>query len=118
MMEEDIIDLNTPPPKTKKKKKGIAGWAVEYFSTKTLKGFTVNPYSGGSKNLINVVFHNSGVPSKGEEPVVFLDHGGYAFHVEWKLPEKLFTDLQATAQGIPKDSACFNGYGHSNIRCV
>ncbi len=86
---------------------------VEYFSTKTPKGFTVNPYSRGSKNHINVVFHNNGVPSKMEEPVVSLDHGGYALRVEWKLPENLFTDLQATAQGIPKDSAQFNGCGHT-----
>ena len=99
---EDVIDLDSPPPK--KKKKGAAEMAAEYFSTTTLKGFTVNPYSRGSKNRIDVVFHDSGVPSKAEEPVITLDHGGKALCVEWKLPEKLFTDLQATAQGIDEDS--------------
>ena len=111
---EDIIDLESPPPK--KKKKGAAEKAAEYFSTTTLKGFTVNPYSRGSKNRFDVVFHDSGVPSKAEEPVITLDHGGKALRVEWKLPEKLFTDLQATAQGINDDSARFNGYGHTQDR--
>jgi hypothetical protein len=73
----------------------------------------MNPYSTGSKNCIDVVFHNGGVPSKSKEPVISLDHGGKALRVEWKLPKKLFTDLQATAQGIPKDSVRFNGYGHT-----
>ena len=63
-----------------------------------------------------MVFHDSGVPSKAEEPVITLDHGGKAPCVEWKLPEKLFTDLQATAQGINEDSARFNGYGHTQDR--
>jgi hypothetical protein len=62
-----------------------------------LEGFTVNPYSRGSKNCIDVVFHNGGVPSKSKEPVIYLDHGGKALRVKWKLPKKLFTDLQATA---------------------
>jgi hypothetical protein len=80
-----------------------------YFSTTALKGYTMNPYSRGSKNRIDVVFQNGSVPSKSKEPVISLDHGGKALRAEWKLPEKLFTDLQATAQGIPKDSAHFNG---------
>jgi hypothetical protein len=109
---EDVINLDNPPPK-KKKKKGVAKKAAEYFSTTTLKGFTVNPYSRGSKNRIDMVFHDSGVPSKAEDPVITLDHGGKALCVEWKLPEKLFTNLQATAQGINEDSARFNGYGHT-----
>ncbi len=56
--------------------------AAEYFLTTTLKGYTVNPYSRGSKNRIDVVFHDSGVPSKAEEPVITLDHGGKALRVE------------------------------------
>ena len=111
---EDVINLDTPP---KKKKTGTAKKAAEYFSTTTLKGFTVNPYSRGSKNRIDVVFHASGVPSKAEEPVVTLDHGGRALGVEWKLPEKLFTDLQATAQGINEDSADSMGTGIPRTAC-
>ena len=111
---EDIINLESPPPK--KKKKGAAKKVAEYFSTTTLKGFMVNSYCRGSKNRFDVVFQDSGVPSKAEEPVITLDHGGKALRVEWKLPEKLFTDLQATAQGINKDSAQFNGYGHTQDR--
>jgi hypothetical protein len=110
---EEVIDLGTPP---KKKKKGTAKKPAECFSTTTLKGFMVNPYSRGSKNRIDVVFHDSGVPSKAEEPVITLNHGGKALRVEWKLPEKLFTNLQATAQGINKNSAQSNGYGHTQDR--
>jgi hypothetical protein len=76
----------------------------------------VNPNSRGSKNCINVVFQGGGVPSKSKEPVISLDQGGKALCVEWKLPEKLFTDLQAMAQGIPKDSARFNEYRHTQDR--
>ena len=111
---EDVIDLDTPPP-PKKKKKGAAKKVAEYFLTTTLKGFTVNPYSRGSKNRINVVFHDNGVPSKAEEPMITLDHGGKTLCVEWKLPEKLFTDLQAMAQGINEDTVRFNGYGHTDL---
>jgi hypothetical protein len=44
------------------------------------------------------------------EPNITLDEGGVALRVEWKLPEKLFTATQATAQSIPVDSAWYNGY--------
>ena len=117
-MGEDIIHIDTPPKKKKKKKKkkGAAKRAAEHFSTTTLKGYKINPDSRGSKNRIDVVFHDSGVPFKSEESIISLDHGGKALRVKWKLPEKLFTHLQATAQGIPKDSALFNGYGHTQDR--
>jgi hypothetical protein len=87
-----------------------------YFFTMALKGYTVNPYSRGSKKHINVVFLDGGVPSKSKKLVISLDHRGRALCIEWKLSEKLFTVLQAMAQGIPKDSSCFNGYGHTHYR--
>jgi hypothetical protein len=113
---DDVVKVDTPP--SKKAKHCAAIRVTTYFSMMALKGFTVNPYSRGSKNCINVVFHNGGVPSKSEEPVISLNHGGKALRVKWKrvkwkLPKMLFTDLQATAQRIPKDSARFNGYGHT-----
>jgi hypothetical protein len=111
---DNVIKVDTPP--SKKAKHRAAARATTYFSTTALKGFTVNPYSRGSKNRIDVVFHNGGVPSKSKEPVISLNHGGKALCVELKLPKKLFTDLQATAQGIPKESARFNGYGHTQDR--
>jgi hypothetical protein len=111
---DNVIKVDTPP--SKKAKHRAAAWATTCFSMTALKGFTVNPYSRGSKNRIDVVFHDGGVPSKSKEPVISLYHGGKALRVEWKLPEKLFTDLQATAQGIPKESARFNEYGHTQDR--
>jgi hypothetical protein len=113
-MGEDFIDLNTPPPKEEEKRRRQKDGRI--LLDHYLKGYMVNPYSRGSKNRIAVVFHDSGVPSKVEEPVITLDRGGKALHVKWKLPEKLFTDLQATAQGINEDSAQFNGYGHTQDR--
>jgi hypothetical protein len=106
-------DIEVDNPLSKKTKQRAATRAAAYFSTTALKGYTVNPYSRGSKNRIDVVFHNSSVPSKSGEPVISLDHRGKALRVEWKIPEKLFMDLQATAQGMLKDSARFNGYGHT-----
>jgi len=81
-----------------------------YFSTTCKKGYTVNPWSKGTKNYIDVVFHDGGVPDSSEEPNISLDKGGKALRVEWKLPEKLFTAMQATAQSIPIDSVRYNGY--------
>jgi hypothetical protein len=97
---------STPPPK---KKQRAADWAAAYFLTKTLKGYTVNHYSKGSKNCIDVVFHKGGIPSKRAQPVS-LDQGGKALKVKWKLSEHLFIDKQVTVQAIPKDSAWCNGY--------
>jgi hypothetical protein len=39
-----------------------------------------------------------------------LDQGGKALKVKWKLSKHLFTDEQAMAQMIPKDSVQYNGY--------
>ena len=81
-----------------------------YFSTTCKKGYNVNPWLKGTKNYIDVVFHNGDVPDKTEEPNITLDEGGKALRVEWKLPKKLFTAMQATAQSIPVDSARHNVY--------
>jgi hypothetical protein len=113
MTGDNVIEVDTPP--SKKAKECSTTRAATYFSTTALKGYTVNPYSRGSKNRIGVVFHDGSVHSKTEEPVISLNEGK-VLHVEWKLPEKLFTDLQAMAQGIRKDSSCFNGYGHTQDR--
>jgi hypothetical protein len=57
-----------------------------------------------------MVFPKGGIPSERAQPVMSLDQGGKALKVEWKLSERLFTDKQATAQAIPKDSMRCNGY--------
>jgi hypothetical protein len=52
--------------------------AVSYFLTMTLKWYTVNPYSKGSKNMIDVVFHKGGIPPESGNPMMLLDLGGKA----------------------------------------
>ena len=42
--------------------------------------------------------------------MISLDQRGKTFKVEWTLSKRLFTDEQAMAQVIPKDSARYNGY--------
>jgi hypothetical protein len=76
----------------------------------------VNHYSKGSKNCINVVFHEGGIPSKRAQPIMSPDQGGKALKGEWKLSEHIFTDEQATAQAISKDSAWYNGYADTPNR--
>ena len=105
---DEPISVNTPPPK--RQKDAATKRAKTYFSTTCKKGYTVNPWSQGSKQYIDVVFHNGGVPSPREEPSITLGEGGKQLLVEWKLPEKLFTAMQASAQRIPVDSARYNGY--------
>jgi hypothetical protein len=106
-MGDEPFDVDGPPPK---KHKDAANRASKYFSTTNKKGYTVNPWSRGSKNFIDVVFHDGGVPAKSEVPNITLDKGGLALRVEWKLPERLFTATQATMQLILVDSAWYNGY--------
>ena len=36
--------------------------------------------------------------------------GGMTLSIQWKAPEKLYTELQATAQKIRRDSSHFMGY--------
>jgi hypothetical protein len=70
----------------------------------------VNQYSKGSKNCIDMVFHEGCMPAKSPQPMISLDQGGKALQVKWKLSECLFTDKQAMAQSIPKDSTQYTGY--------
>jgi hypothetical protein len=71
---EEVINIDTPT----KKKQHAADQAAAYFSTMTLKGYTVNPSSKGPKNMINVMFHKGGVPPESGKPVMSLDLGGEA----------------------------------------
>ncbi len=103
---EEVININTPP----KKKQHAANRAAAYFSTMTLKGYTVNPYSKGSKIMIDVMFHKGGVPPESRKPVMLLDLRGEALRVEWKVAKSLYSDEQITCQGIQVDSARYHGY--------
>ena len=74
------------------------------------RGFTVNPYVQGTKNKIDVVLHEGGVPPKDAQPQVSLLPGGRMLSVLWKTPEKLYSELQAAVQGIPRNSSRYTGY--------
>jgi hypothetical protein len=104
---EDVTDIDSPP--SKNKKQCTADRATSYFLMTTQKGYTVDPYSKGLKNRIDVVFHKGSVPPKSADPLMTLDLGGKALCVKWKASECLYSDKQATSQGIPKDSACYLG---------
>jgi hypothetical protein len=72
---DDHINVDTPPPK---KQKDALKRAEMYFSMTCKKGYTVNPWSKGTKNYINMVFYNGGVPDSSKEPNITLDEGGKA----------------------------------------
>jgi hypothetical protein len=72
--------------------------------------FTVNPFAQGNKNKIDVVLHKGGVPPKEAQPRVTLLPGGSAISVTWKTPKKLFSELQASIQGIARNSSRFVRY--------
>ncbi len=74
------------------------------------KGFTINPYSKGSKNKVDIIVHNSGVPTEHGQPTIKLTLGGKSVKIEWKLPESHFTDEQAEVQAIDPNSARYNAY--------
>ena len=99
----ETINNDTPP---KKKRSTVAA----RYSIKKEGFYTMNPYAHGSKNKIDIVLQEGGVPSKDAQPQVSLLLGGRALSVQWKLSEKLFSELQASGQGIPRDSSRFMGY--------
>ncbi|KAL3823807.1 hypothetical protein ACHAXA_011594 [Cyclostephanos tholiformis] len=51
-----------------------------------------------------------GVPPPDAQPQVSLLPGGRMLSIQWKTSEKLFLDLQAAVQGIPKNSSRYTGY--------
>jgi len=99
----ETIDLDTPPRKKPRT-------AAARYSTEKRGCYTVNPYAHRSKNKIDVVLHEGGVPSKNAQPQVSLLLGGKTLSVQWKTSEKLFSEMQATAQGFARDSSRFMGY--------
>ena len=101
--EDNIINLDTPPPLGKKQRASSA----PRFSIEKKGGYTVNPYVQGSKNKIDVILHEGVVDA---QPQVSLLIGGRTLSVQWKSSEKLFSELQAAAQRIPKDTSRYAGY--------
>ncbi len=104
-LDDNLINLNSPPPSKKQCSK-----APMRFSINTLRGFTVNPYAQGTKNNINILLHEGGVPPKDAQPQVTLLPGGRMLRVLWKTPKKLFSEMQASVQGIKTKASHFVGY--------
>ncbi len=96
----------TPPPR----KKPCATATASRYSVNMMHGFTVNPYAKGLKNKIDIVLHEGSVPPNDAQPHATLLPGGMMLSIQWKAPEKLYTELQATAQKIRRDSSHFMGY--------
>ena len=65
----------------------------------------MNPYSKGSKNLVDIIIHNSSIPTKHSQLAIKLVLGGKSVEIEWKHPESHFTDEQAEVQSIDPNSA-------------
>jgi hypothetical protein len=105
--EEEPIDVDSPPP-TKKQRATLTRFFVD-----PPRGFTVNPYIQGTKNKIDVVLHEGGVPPPDAQPQVSLLLGGRMLSVQWKTSEKLFSDLQVAVQGIAPNSSRYTGYSNT-----
>ncbi len=104
----DAINLDTPL----RKKLHATATALRY-SINTTCGFIINIYTKGSKNKINIVLHEGSVPPKDAQPHNTLLPGGMMLNVQWKAPEKLYTEQQATTQKIKRNSSLFMGYSNT-----
>ena len=101
---DEVLEVDATPTKKQRHKPPTR------FSVDALRGHTVNPYVQGSKNKIDIVLHEGGVPPKDAQPQVTLLPGGRVVSVQWKADERLFSHLQAKVQGIPRDSSRYTGY--------
>ena len=95
--EEPVI-VDTPPKKKQRT-------APTRFSVDSARCFTVNPYVLEGKNRIDVILHEGGSPPKDAQPQVTLLPGGRILSVQWKIREELFSERQAKAQGIERNTS-------------
>ena len=82
MTGEDLVVIDA----SNKKQHLSKSLPAPLWSLTQTKGFTVNPYSKGSKNKVDIIVHNSGVPTKHGQPTFKLALGGKSVEIEWKLP--------------------------------
>ena len=101
-----ILVVDTPP---KKKQRVVP----TRFSVDAARCFTVNPYVDGGKNKIDIILHEGGSPTKDAQPQVTLLPGGRTLSVQWKIREELFSELQATVQGIASNSSRSIAYSNT-----
>ena len=100
---EDLIVIDAD-------EKHCSSLSAPRWSLNQTKGFTVNPYSKGSKSRVDIVVHDSGVPSDDRKPNIKLDVGGRSVEFEWKLLESHFSDEQAEVQAIDRNSSRYSAY--------
>ena len=103
---DDVFDVDASDKKQRASKPSSA----PRWSLNQTKGFTVNPYSKGSKSRVDIVVHDSGVPADDRKPNIKLDVGGRSVEFEWKLPESHFSDEQAEVQAIDRNSSRYSAY--------
>jgi hypothetical protein len=100
-----FIDLDTPPPPGKKQR---ASSSAPRYSIKKKGGYAVIPYVQGTKYKINIVLHMGVVDAQPQVRTLLIR--GRTLSVQWKSSEKLFSELQAAAQRIPRESSHYAGY--------
>jgi hypothetical protein len=104
----DAININTPL-----RKKPHATTTASRYSINIMCRLTINPYTKGSKNKVDIIPHEGSVPPNNAQPHVTLLSGGMTLSIQWKAPEKLYTKQQATTQKIRRESAHFMGYSNT-----
>ena len=77
MGEDDVLILDGADKRQRSIKSSAPRWSLAQ-----LKGFTVNPYSKGAKNLVDIVVHNSGIPTEHGQPDIKLALSGKSIEIE------------------------------------
>jgi len=96
---------------TKKKTKVEA--KATLYSVNVVKPITQQEYAKGTDDIIDVVLVVDGVPNKKAEPEVTLESDGKRLKIEWKTHNIVLSVMQATAQGIKKDSTHYQAYDNT-----
>ena len=99
-----ILEVDTPPTKKQRHKLPMR------FSVDVLCGYTINPYTQGLKNKLDIVLHKGSMSPKDAQPQVTLLPGGRMVSVQWKSDERLFSHLLASVQKIKPDTSRYIAY--------
>ena len=70
---DDVFDVDASDKKQRASKPSSA----PRWSLNQTKGFTVNPYSKGSKSRVDIVVHDSGVPADDRKPNIKLENNSH-----------------------------------------
>jgi len=104
-----VLELvDSPPPK--KAKVSSTTTTAKSYSIESKKPYTINQYPSDDHDKIDLILHEGGLPGKHAQPTALLLPDGMSVSIDWKVPQKLFTNRQAAAQGIDKYSSRFAAY--------